>query len=540
MGAVFEAYDPTLQRLVALKVVLPDKADVDEFRQRFEREAQLLARVHSRHIVPIHDVGEQDDTLYLVTELVPDGDLFTWLAEHGAMAPSPALRLVAQLCEGLADAHKAGVFHRDVKPKNVLLRDRDGELIGYLCDFGIAVDEAPGLTKTGTMVGSPEYMAPERHLGQTATARGDIYSLGCVLWACLTGAPPYSGTDYQVMNAHLKEPLPPLRIGGGQAATREVEALLERMLEKEPRNRPAGAADLGREALRIAERLDAGPRASADDVTGVAHSTARRDAGAAGPPTSRPAAPETIVGQPGPGFLTANFDSTFESRPAAASGNRSESRTLLIALVVGLSLVAIALGGVAIAKSGSDGSPKSAADTDAPNSEAADPPTDAPVPQGTAGEVSDGFTCWDSRQVDTPDQCKEPHGIRGMTWIFPGTAGENCRPKLGDSTPGRLELMTCYLDDRAIQLNFSRWSDTQAGISHYSDQENLGEPAVQTDGSVYGWSGTSSQPGYPYKAAYLWTRHSISVSVYATTASGLSDALGSPIIQPVPDDRYYG
>lgn len=536
MGAVFEAHDPTLHRLVALKVVLPDKADIDEFRQRFEREAQMLARVHSRHIVHIHDVGEQDNSLYLVTELIPDGDLFTWLSKRGAMSPSQALRLVAQLSEGLADAHKAGVFHRDVKPRNVLLWDRDGELIGYLCDFGIAVDETPGLTKTGTLVGSPEYMAPERHLGEPATARGDVYSLGCVLWACLTGAPPYSGTDYQVMNAHLNEPLPALRIGRGEAANRELESLLERMLEKEPRNRPAGAADLGREALRIAERLEAGPRSSSDDVTGVAHTTAKRNAGDVGPtPPTR--VPETIVGQPGPGFLTANF----EPSGARPTRNRPAGRFLLVGLVVALSLIAIVLGGVVIARSGSNSSPRATAGTAASGTPTPDlSKSDAPASQSDNNQVSDGFICWDSRQVDSPDQCKEPHGFRGMTWIFPGTTGQNCRPKLADSTPGRLELMTCYLDNRTIQLNFSRWSSTQAGIDHYSDQENLGEPATEPDGSLYGWSGVSSRPGYPYKGAYLWTRHSISVSVYATTPSGLTETLGSPITQPVSDDRYYG
>ena len=287
MGAVFEAFDPTLDRSVALKVVLPDMADLADIRQRFEREAKMLARVRSSHIVQIHDVGEQDDTLYLVTELVPDGDLFNWLAEHGAMRPAEALRLVAQLCDGLEDAHKHNIFHRDVKPKNVLLWNREGTLIGYLCDFGIAVDEAQGLTKTGTLVGSPEYMAPERHLGQPADARGDIYSMGCVLWACLTGAPPFSGTDYQVMDAHLNRALPPLRLSG-VGATRELETLLDRMLDKDPERRPASAAEVSQEALRIAAELDGGPRTGSSDVTtvGLPKPTGPPPAG---PPPSPPA-----------------------------------------------------------------------------------------------------------------------------------------------------------------------------------------------------------------------------------------------------------
>ena len=198
MGVVYEAVDKVLGRPVALKIVLPSLPDRENYRARFAREANVLARIRSRHIVGIHEYGEHDDTVYFVTELFPDGDLQSWLAHHGPLDRRTALSLVAQVCEALADAHAIGVIHRDVKPGNVLVWSRPEGLIPYLCDFGIAIDgahgEAGGLTRTGTLIGSPAYMAPERHFGHDADERGDVYSAGCLLWATLTGDAPFGGT----------------------------------------------------------------------------------------------------------------------------------------------------------------------------------------------------------------------------------------------------------------------------------------------------------------------------------------------------------
>ena len=259
MGTVFEALDTTLERRIALKVVSPALVDRDAYRERFAREAALLARVRSRHIVHIHEYGQVEDTVYLTTELFPDGDLRNRLAMHGALDRREALSVAAQLCEALGDAHDVGVVHRDVKPANVLLWERSGRLLAYLCDFGIAVDgsaDGTGLTRTGGIVGSPAYMAPERHLGADADERGDLYSLGCVLWAALTGNAPYSGTDFQVITSHVQDAVP--QLGTGTPLDERIDALLQRAMDKDPGRRFASVQAMGEEVASILRDLDAG------------------------------------------------------------------------------------------------------------------------------------------------------------------------------------------------------------------------------------------------------------------------------------------
>lgn len=251
MGAVYAATDTLLGRQVALKVVLPSLSDIDDYKARFAREAALLARVRSQHIVQIHEYGEQDEALYLVTELFPDGDLFQWLRTNGPLDPATALGIVARCAEALHDAHSVGVVHRDIKPSNILLWNRDGALIPYLCDFGIASDAEAGVTATGLVVGSFAYMAPERHLGENADYRADIYSLGCLLWAMLTGNAPFEGTDFQVMNAHIHSPVP--EFPGEDPLTGEVNEVLQRTMAKNPDDRYPSAAELRR---YIAAHLD--------------------------------------------------------------------------------------------------------------------------------------------------------------------------------------------------------------------------------------------------------------------------------------------
>lgn len=260
MGVVYEAVDKVLNRSVALKIVLPSLPDREDFHARFAREASVLARIRSRNIVGIHEYGEHDDTVYFVTELFPDGDLRSWLAEHGPLDRRAALSLVAQTCEALADAHAAGVIHRDVKPGNVLLWSRPEGLIPYLADFGIALDgRAPdqeGLTRAGTLVGSPSYMAPERHFGHAADERGDVYSMGCLLWAVLTGDAPYAGTDFQVINSHVNSPIP--QLGTGHPVDDRIDEVLAHALHKDPEQRVQSAADLRADLLGIIRDIDAG------------------------------------------------------------------------------------------------------------------------------------------------------------------------------------------------------------------------------------------------------------------------------------------
>ena len=172
MGVVYAATDTRLDRRVALKLVSGQLAGDPSFVTRFQREAAVLARLDSPHIVAIFDHGEQDGTPYIATQYVGGGDLGALIAGRGALPPQLALRVCAQIAGALADAHRVGVIHRDVKPSNVLLRDPDAaELHAYLCDFGIAQTESEGLTTAGAIAGSWAYLAPERANGDGGDGR---------------------------------------------------------------------------------------------------------------------------------------------------------------------------------------------------------------------------------------------------------------------------------------------------------------------------------------------------------------------------------
>ncbi len=250
--------------------------------------------------------------------------------------------------------------------------------------------------------------------------------------------------------------------------------------------------------------------------------------------------------RPEPGFLTANFESSYSSTTADRSSRTTGRRGLVMLAVVAIALSAIALGGYAIV-SGGDGTDKPSATTTSKG------PADAattPVPTATAGVVGGTptpsvFTCWDGAVVSSADQCKPPHGTRGIDWVFPGMAGQNCRPKAADNTPGRVELMECYLDDRRVKIHLSLWDGADAGISHYTGQENLGQPQVNTDANgvptLYGWKGVAQDPAYPYEGVLLWSTHAYSAAVYVASDAELVSVLDHPtLLKPVPDDHYFG
>ncbi|WP_134768111.1 serine/threonine-protein kinase [Nocardioides sp. 1609] len=278
MGIVFLALDTQLNRQVALKVITPRIGDDEGFRARFTREAQAQASLDSPHVVQVYSFGEADGRLYIASQLIPDGDLGQMLARHGRPPARIAVNLISQVADGLADAHAAGLIHRDIKPANVLLRNRDNALTAYLGDFGIArqVGAATQLTQVGGTVGTPTYMAPELHTGSEAGPASDVYSLGCLLWATLSGRAPYSGaTDYQIVMAHLEDDVPQLAPTGPLAA--EVNRVLRRALAKQPGDRYPSATAM-RDDLRRVVRLpdDATPVRPHDDTERASELTTPR------------------------------------------------------------------------------------------------------------------------------------------------------------------------------------------------------------------------------------------------------------------------
>lgn len=250
MGVVYEAFDTQLQRKVALKVISPHLADDPLFRERFVREARGQASLDSAHVVTVHAFGEEDGRLYIASQLVPDGDLGAVLTRGGAPPLELAIDLMAQVASGLADAHRAGIAHRDIKPANVLLRRRDNGWHAYLADFGIARQVGEDHQLTSTAVGTPSYMAPELHTGASPTSASDVYSLGCLLWATVTGTAPYAGTtDYQIVHAHLEDPIP--QLGGPGPRVAELNRVLRTALAKDPAQRYPTAAAMRDDLRRV-------------------------------------------------------------------------------------------------------------------------------------------------------------------------------------------------------------------------------------------------------------------------------------------------
>ncbi|WP_214407693.1 serine/threonine-protein kinase [Pseudonocardia lacus] len=245
MGVVYRAWQRKLNRPVALKVLPAELAEDPLYRSRFGREAAALARLDSPHVIQIYDHGEHDGNLFLAMQLIQGPDLGALLAD-GPLPPRRALRITAQVAAALADAHSIGVVHRDVKPSNVLIRPAataaDEDFV-YLADFGIArnaADVAGGTGETAGVVGTLAYLAPERLDGEPAVPASDVYSLGCMLWALLTGAPPYEGSQPQVIMGHVRGPLP--RLQAPDRRTRMLNALLAGMLAKAPAERPSPGA----------------------------------------------------------------------------------------------------------------------------------------------------------------------------------------------------------------------------------------------------------------------------------------------------------
>ncbi|MCX2933548.1 bifunctional serine/threonine-protein kinase/transporter substrate-binding domain-containing protein [Mycobacterium sp. CVI_P3] len=208
MGEVYRAYDTKTDRVVALKVLPHRLAEDVVFQQRFRREAQAAAALNEPHVVPIHGYGEIDGRLYLDMRLIEGRTLGDILSDSGKpLTPDSAVGVIEQVAAALDAAHAAGLIHRDVKPSNILITDRD---FAYLIDFGLArTAEAAGLTTAGSTLGTLAYMAPERFSGGQADPRSDVYALACVLYECITGSRPYPDDSLeQQIAGHITTPAP--------------------------------------------------------------------------------------------------------------------------------------------------------------------------------------------------------------------------------------------------------------------------------------------------------------------------------------------
>jgi tRNA A-37 threonylcarbamoyl transferase component Bud32/CheY-like chemotaxis protein len=286
MGVVYRAEHLNLRRRAAVKIIAPDLAESEGFRERFTREARIAAALQHPNIVTVYDAGEVDGLLYLAMQYIEGHDLAGMLRAEGRLRPYRAVDVCRQVASALDAAHAMGLIHRDVKPANVLIEGRTA----FLTDFGLTKRLEGGtraqLTRAGDVVGTIQYVAPEQIEGAQVSARSDVYSLGCLLYHCLSGQVPFvRETDVAVIYAHLSEEPP--KLGSVRPELPEgLDAVIAKALDKSPDRRFPSCGDMISAARAV---IDASgplgdttpPRSTGRGVLAPAATPEVRDAAAA-------------------------------------------------------------------------------------------------------------------------------------------------------------------------------------------------------------------------------------------------------------------
>jgi predicted Ser/Thr protein kinase len=252
MGRVYLAEHVKMTRQCAIKVMNPSLMHDSESLARFAREASSAARILHPNVAAVFDYGEADKIVYLVMEYV-DGESLSAILAHGAIDPRRAIDIARQIADGLSAAHELGIVHRDLKPDNVIVAsNRTGKETPKVVDFGIAkaLSDSPqdALTRSGLVIGTPEYMSPEQLLGDPVDARADIYSLGCILYQMLTGVQPFAAESREQMIRRRLHEAPPHVRDVLPEIPRRLDTLIVHMLARSPGDRLASAA-VARDAL---------------------------------------------------------------------------------------------------------------------------------------------------------------------------------------------------------------------------------------------------------------------------------------------------
>ncbi|MER7821245.1 serine/threonine-protein kinase [Streptomyces sp. NPDC096097] len=305
MAVVYEARDLRLDRRVALKLLAPELARNDTFRQRFVHESKVAATIEHPHIVPVFEAGEADGLLYIAMRLVEGPDLRVMLDRTGPLPVETAARIAGQVASALDAAHAHDLVHRDVKPGNILIAagtDRDHPEHAYLTDFGLTKKtlSLTGFTTDGQFVGTVTYVAPEQISGKPVDGRCDVYSLGCVVYETLAGEPPFQrDDDIALLWAHQYDPPPPLS-SRRPDLPEAVDEVLAKALAKSPDDR-------WNSCLEFTGALRRAGEGGRPQTTGVAGAQGDAEGGAA-----QAARPELSAPPPVPSWALPVFD-----RPAS-------------------------------------------------------------------------------------------------------------------------------------------------------------------------------------------------------------------------------
>lgn len=371
MGEVYKAEHPRLGNKVALKLLAPELAEEGLFRERFVRESRLAASLNHPNVIPIFDAGEEQGLLYIAMRYVEGPDLKGRIERDGPLSLERALSIIGQVGSALDCGHARALIHRDVKPGNILLEGgtNGADPHAYLSDFGVAKHtlSRSGLTSTGQLVGTIDYIAPEQIEGKPLDGRADVYSLACVFFETLTGVPPFDrDSNVAMMYAHLLEP-PPSLSERRPDVPQALDDVIAKALAKDPAERYQTCESL-MTALREGSSLPAmaAPTvaAGAAPVAPAAPPTVRAAAApteAAAPP-ARGASPAPMTTAPplagGPPAAPPAF--TPAEPEAAAGGGRRRGRKRLVALAVLIvaAIVAATAAGMTLVGGGDDPGPR--------------------------------------------------------------------------------------------------------------------------------------------------------------------------------------
>ncbi|MFI0779967.1 serine/threonine-protein kinase [Streptomyces sp. NPDC021212] len=488
MGVVCRAMDELLGREVAVKVLRAytdaSGAELADLRTRMQREARAAARIRHSGVITVHDVADEGGLPVIVMELIDGPSLDDLIDEHGVVDPLEAARIGAKVADALAAGHDAGVLHRDVKPGNVLI-DRGGRVV--LTDFGIASMEAPDdgattkLTRSGELIGSLDYLAPERAQGQEPGPASDVWALGMTLYAAVEGSAPFRRTSvWSTLTAIVTEPLPEPRLAG------PLTPVLRELMDKDPEGRPTAA-----EARQLLEAVAAG---AVPEPGPPVLRPSPPPAPQAPRVTRTPTAPDVAAAQPqvgaGPGA------------GGAPGQGRGRTRALVAAAVAGVVLVG---GGVTYALLGGEsdrttagGSPEPAR-SGSPASGGGGGDREATGKAGTSSARVSGEASPPAPR--TPGGSPDGKGGEGAGKGETGKDGGRASPSSGAAAPACSDIgggkYNCVLwrDATSYTHGGEPAGTLKHGVNYFYCQENLNRPERYGKWTNTWWAKTDDDNG---------------------------------------------